>query len=89
MKAGKSQSEVGKDLGWKSPVVNRHELGNRALDGFAIERYARYYNVSPYEIFVPADYLVIYTGDYPKPEIPSAREAAFEIIARDPSLIDA
>lgn len=56
-----TQADVATILGVKQPTINRHEQGNRSLDGFAIEKYARFYNVSPYELFVPADYSVDYT----------------------------
>ncbi len=55
-----TQADVALILGVKQPTINRHEQGNRSLDGFAIEKYARFYNVSPYELFVPVDHSVDY-----------------------------
>jgi transcriptional regulator with XRE-family HTH domain len=55
-----SQTEVAKLLGMTPATINRHERGNRSLDALAIERYARFYNVSPFELFVPADSYVEY-----------------------------
>lgn len=57
---GVSQVELANLLGVKQPTVNRHERGNRSLDALAIERYARFYNVSPYELFVETEHEVEY-----------------------------
>lgn len=55
-----NQKELGQLIGLPQPTVNRHENGNRSLDGFAIERYAKFFGVSPYELFVPVDHAVEY-----------------------------
>lgn len=55
-----TQAQVGKMTGVKHATVNRHENGNRGLDGFAIERYAKLFGVSPYELFVKPDHEVEY-----------------------------
>lgn len=76
-----SQSDIAKLLGMTAATVNRHERGNRALDGFAIERYAKFYGVSPYEIFVPAESWVPFV---PAPyEPPSVAEDVKAIIERN------
>lgn len=76
-----TQSDIAKLLGMTAATVNRHERGNRALDGFAIERYAKFYGVSPYEIFVPADSWVPYV---PVPyEVPSVAADVAAIIERN------
>lgn len=54
------QKDVARALKIPAPTVNRHENGNRSMDGFMIERYAYFYGVSPYEIFVPVDHSVEY-----------------------------
>lgn len=38
--------------GFSLAAISRHENGNRGLDGSAIDRYARMYQVAPYELFV-------------------------------------
>lgn len=47
-----TQAQVGQMVGLTESAVNRHEQGNRSLDGLAIDRYARFYGVSAYELFV-------------------------------------
>lgn len=65
-----SQKEVAQLVGMTQPTVNRHENGNRSLDGFAIERYAKLYAVSPYEIFVERDHVVEYSDSSDESESP-------------------
>lgn len=63
LQRGISQADMATLLGVKQPTVNRHEQGNRSLDGFAIERYAKIHGVSPYELFVPVDHSVAYDDE--------------------------
>lgn len=49
---GMSQTDAAEALCMPTPTLNRHEQGNRSLDGFTIERYALFYGVTPYELFV-------------------------------------
>ena len=55
-----SQAEVARRLGLAKSTLNRHENENRHLDGTAIDRYSRFYNVDPYELFVPAGFEIEY-----------------------------
>lgn len=74
-----TQSDIAKLLGMTAATVNRHERGNRSLDGFAIERYAKFYGVSPYELFVPADSWVPYVPQpYEPPPIADDVKAIIE-----------
>ncbi len=52
---GLTQEQVGTLVGITESAINRHERGNRSLDGNAIDRYARFYSVSAYELFVGAN----------------------------------
>ena len=54
--AGLDQTELADRTGFKQATVSRHELGNRSLDGLAIERYSRLFGVTPYELFVRMDH---------------------------------
>jgi transcriptional regulator with XRE-family HTH domain len=49
---GMSQKDAAQGLGVPTPTLNRHEQGNRSLDGFTIQRYAEFYGVTPFELFV-------------------------------------
>lgn len=51
-KRGLSQEHAAAMVGYDISTVNRHENGNRGLDGSAIDRYAKLYQVSAYELFV-------------------------------------
>jgi len=69
---GLEQKDVAKALSIPAPTLNRHENGNRSIDGFMIERYAKFYGVTPYEIFVPADHAVEYAVTPPAAEVAGA-----------------
>jgi transcriptional regulator with XRE-family HTH domain len=47
-----TQEQVSIALGIGQSAISRHERMNRSLSGIDIERYARFYGVFPYEIFV-------------------------------------
>lgn len=49
---GLSQEHAAAMVGYDISTVNRHENGNRGLDGSAIDRYAKLYQVAAYELFV-------------------------------------
>ena len=49
---GWTQIDVAERVGFPQPTYNRHERGNRGLDGTAIDRYARLFGVSPFALFV-------------------------------------
>jgi len=55
---GLEQQDAARTLGIDKSTLNRHEQGNRSLDGFTIQRYAEFYGVSPYELFVEKDHAV-------------------------------
>ena len=57
---GLTQSELARRLAIKVTTLNRHEQMNRSIDALSIERYARYFNVHPYELFVPEDHELEY-----------------------------
>jgi transcriptional regulator with XRE-family HTH domain len=60
---GLGQAKLGELVGLTAAAVNRHERGNRSLDGMAIDRYADVLGVSPYELFVRADHEIRYDTD--------------------------
>ncbi len=47
-----TQEQVSIALGIGQSAISRHEQMNRSLSGIDIERYARFYGVFPYELFV-------------------------------------
>ena len=49
---GLTQSEVANRTGYTQAAVQRHESDRRSLDGAAIDRYAKLYEVLAYQIFV-------------------------------------
>ena len=51
-KAGLTQEHAAALIGYDISTLNRHENGNRGLDGSAIDRYAKLYKVSAYELFI-------------------------------------
>lgn len=57
---GIKQTELARRLGIKVATLNRHEQMNRSIDALSIERYARFFGVSPYELFVPEDHELEY-----------------------------
>ena len=69
-----SQKAVARAIGLKQPTVNRHENENRSIDAYTADRYARFYGVSPYELFVDPDHGIDY------PDEPDAVEYAPESV---------
>ena len=49
----KTQEEVAEAFNLSVATISRHENGSRGLDRAMINAYARYYNVKPYELFIP------------------------------------
>lgn len=61
-----SQSEIARQTGIRQAHISLHETGNRLLTGEMIDRYATYFDVTPYELFVPRDFWIAYdAGDQP------------------------
>lgn len=62
--------DVAKALYLSASLAIRHENGQRGLNGYQIEQYAMYYGVTPFELFVPRGYYLVYDdkGD-PVPNI--------------------
>lgn len=58
-----SQAAAARALAMSQSTLNRHEQGNRDIDAVAIERYARFYQVANYELFVPSDHELEYSTD--------------------------
>lgn len=75
-----SLREVAEEIGISHVAIARHETGDRQPDGFQIERYARYYGVTPYELFVPPGYYLVYEDD--GTPVPSVEEDVCAIIER-------
>lgn len=57
---GLTQSEMARRLSIKIATLNRHEQMNRAIDALSIERYATFFNVNAFELFVPMDHELEY-----------------------------
>lgn len=74
-----NQAQVAVLKGTTQPTINRHEQGNRSLNGFDIEWYANLYGVTPYEIFVPLESWVPYN-----PESAIDMDAVYAEIAEIP-----
>lgn len=55
-----SQAAAARAMAMSQSTLNRHEQGNRDLDAVAMQRYARFYGVSTYELFVPVDHELEY-----------------------------
>jgi transcriptional regulator with XRE-family HTH domain len=47
-----TQEDVSVRTGYSQPTIQRHESGQRDLDGAAIDRYAMAYGVKPHQIFI-------------------------------------
>jgi ribosome-binding protein aMBF1 (putative translation factor) len=60
------QDELAAMVGLTAAAVNRHERGNRDLDGWTIERYAIVFQVSPYALFVHPDEYIEYDAPLDK-----------------------